>query len=253
MNDDADVVSTLARSITNKVKHENPSAFLLPGRVVNAPTTPGVVSVQIAGDPDGSSRDITNLIHDSLGSNDVIMVLFDPPEGAYAIARVDAPLVDSATLRRNTDCTPFNVPYNTQTVIPMCVADHEQGRVTADTASSSITVEISSLYLIQAQLTWAVNSVTSIGFEFQLQVRDDNNKILILVPRTTQYSGAATPVKDTLVGTSIRYLTSGTVLNLQAFSNMTVNGANASIPLQDSNDNFLSVTSLGGQYVTPVI
>lgn len=86
-SDDVEFAAVLARAITDKVKAEYPTSKLVPARVLDYGTDPGIkgvyARVHVVGDPPDRSLQVPVLVSSPLSKGDMVMVMFDPPEGAY--------------------------------------------------------------------------------------------------------------------------------------------------------------------------
>lgn len=99
-NDDLAVAAALARGITDKAAKENRTGQLLPATVVNYGTAQGFTGsyaeVHIVGDPVERILQVPVLVPAPLSAGDMVMVMFDPPEGAYVWSVVAGSTVHSA-------------------------------------------------------------------------------------------------------------------------------------------------------------
>lgn len=88
--DTQQMAQVLARAITDKAASENHTNKLVPGTVLNTMTMAGrpwtYANVHIAGDPPDRVLQAPILTGLSLRPGDPVMVMFDPPEGAYVVS-----------------------------------------------------------------------------------------------------------------------------------------------------------------------
>jgi hypothetical protein len=88
--DTQQVAHVLARSIVDKAAAENQTGKYVPGTVANVWQSEGrpwaYASVHIAGDPPDRMLQAPILSGATLHPGDPVMVVFDPPEGAYVVS-----------------------------------------------------------------------------------------------------------------------------------------------------------------------
>lgn len=97
--DDADFAGVLARAVTDKVKSEHPQGKLIPGTVVSYGVSDEFAGafavVHMVGDPPNRTLQVPVLAAHALTPGEMVMVYFDPPEGAYVLSSVIPPAVST--------------------------------------------------------------------------------------------------------------------------------------------------------------
>lgn len=85
-------LQALVRAVLDKIDRERPSSQLIPARVVAYSTALGFANtfavVRLVGDPPDRTMQVPSLVDGVLSKDDMVMVMFDPPEGAYVFARI---------------------------------------------------------------------------------------------------------------------------------------------------------------------
>lgn len=80
-------VPDLVRATVDKVRREYPGAKLQPATVIQFTRVSGAATatVRFDGDPPESSIEVTSILTADCSPGDRVMVMFDPPQGAYII------------------------------------------------------------------------------------------------------------------------------------------------------------------------
>lgn len=84
MNDD---LRNMARAVVEKVQREVPGAKFRPGTIVDPNTGHGIATVRLFGDPPDTSVEVTNALGIPVGAGDGVIIVFDPPQGAYILGK----------------------------------------------------------------------------------------------------------------------------------------------------------------------
>lgn len=84
-------LSTVVRAVFDKVKRELPNPRLMPGTVVGYASSgaSATASVIMDGDETGDAVELSVIVPVALEVGDRVMVMFDPPQGAYVVGTLN--------------------------------------------------------------------------------------------------------------------------------------------------------------------
>lgn len=259
MSEDTDLITTLARTITEKSKRENPTPSLYPAQVTGFSTAVGTqnltASVQIAGDTSGNTVQASILCDDSIAVGDMVMVQFDPPAGAYVVARVNSQINDRARLLKVTNQVFPSVGAYANVVWD---GNNVDGRIA--TNNTVVNIQVPSLY----QIDYCINTIPNSGTAAGGQLDGLSAARVVITPPSgaqqfTMYQFVAlnqvTPFGGVLhwvpftQGSAV-FLPAGSTVALQFFSGWRINAVAVSANVQGATTpSYFSVTSIGGRYV----